>query len=172
MGAQKDNAAVNFESINQLKPDNSKIWRASESRWTGFDTGMIPTYTHFCSAGSFRRSAQICVGAWRCQCIVTSHFQCQRVCFESQIGAWLVDGTYCARYVRIEEAVSQVLLTKAPSGQTTGATKWQALVLRRVTLRFVEHSWLTNTCTQTGSYEKPFFLFVYSLIYFSLSSGL
>lgn len=34
-----------------------------------------------------RRSAQICDGAWRCQCIVTSHFQCQRVCFESQIGA-------------------------------------------------------------------------------------
>lgn len=53
MGAQKDNAAVNFESINQLKPDNSKIWRASESRWTDFDTAMIPTYTHFCSAGSF-----------------------------------------------------------------------------------------------------------------------
>lgn len=53
MGAQKDNAAVNFESINQLKPDNSKIWRASESRWTGFDTSMMPTYTHFCSAGSF-----------------------------------------------------------------------------------------------------------------------
>ena len=52
MGAQKDNAAVNFETINQLKPDNSKIWRAAESRWTGFDTPMILTYTHFCSAGS------------------------------------------------------------------------------------------------------------------------
>ena len=143
-----------YQPIKARQLQNLARFRVTLDRfWHRYD----PDIHAFLQRWLLRRSAEICVGAWRCQCIVTSHFQCQRVCFESQIGAYLVDGTYCARYVRIEEAVSQVLLTKAPSGQTTGVTKWQALVLRRVTLRFVERSWLTNTCTQTGSYEKPFF---------------